>query len=133
LHDITSRHLSESQLHHIAFHDGLTDLANRHCFHERLHVAVGRSRLNAEVRFAVMFLDLDRFKVVNDSLGHVAGNQLLRDVAQRLAECVWPQDLVARGVARCRPGHVRGEGCRARSGGSVRQQRWHCRAGPPGD
>ena len=96
LHDITSRHLAESRLQHIAFHDGLTDLANRHCFQERLTVAVERSRLDANVRFAVMFLDLDRFKIVNDSLGHVAGNLLLREVALRLRDCVRPNDLVAR-------------------------------------
>ena len=94
LHDITSRHLAESRLQHIAFHDGLTDLANRHCFQERLTVAVERSRLDANVRFAVMFLDLDRFKIVNDSLGHLAGNLLLREVALRLRDCVRPIDLV---------------------------------------
>jgi diguanylate cyclase (GGDEF)-like protein/PAS domain S-box-containing protein len=96
LHDITSRHLAESRLHHIAYHDGLTDLANRNCFHERLEVAVERTRLDAEQRFAVLFLDLDRFKMVNDSLGHMAGNQLLHEVAQRLRACVRPIDLVAR-------------------------------------
>ena len=96
LHDITSRHLAESRLHHVAYHDGLTDLANRTCFHERLGVAVENSRVDANVRFAVMFLDLDRFKIVNDSLGHIAGNALLREVAQRLRACVRPNDLVAR-------------------------------------
>ena len=96
LHDITSRRVAEGRLQHIAFHDGLTDLANRHCFHERLDVAVERTRLDAEQRFAVLFLDLDRFKMVNDSLGHIAGNALLREVAQRLVECVRPGDLVAR-------------------------------------
>jgi diguanylate cyclase (GGDEF)-like protein/PAS domain S-box-containing protein len=96
LHDITSRHLAESRLHHIAYHDGLTDLANRSCFHERLEVAVERTRLDANERFAVLFLDLDRFKIVNDSLGHIAGNELLREVAQRLCACVRPSDLVAR-------------------------------------
>ena len=96
LHDITSRREAEGELHHIAYHDSLTDLANRNCFNERLGVAVERSRLDAAVRFAVMFLDLDRFKVVNDSLGHQAGNVLLREVARRLAQGVRPHDLVAR-------------------------------------
>ncbi len=96
LHDITSRHLVERRLQHIAYHDGLTDLANRTCFHERLEVAVERSTGDAAQRFAVMFLDLDRFKIVNDSLGHIAGNQLLREVATRLRGCVRPSDLVAR-------------------------------------
>ncbi len=96
LHDITSRHLAESRLHHIAYHDGLTDLANRTCFHERLEVAVERTRTSIDDRFAVLFLDLDRFKIVNDSLGHIAGNELLREVAMRLRACVRPGDLVAR-------------------------------------
>ena len=96
LHDITSRREAEGELHHIAYHDSLTDLANRNCFNERLSVAVERSRLDESVRFAVMFLDLDRFKVVNDSLGHQAGNVLLREVARRLASAVRPSDLVAR-------------------------------------
>jgi diguanylate cyclase (GGDEF)-like protein/PAS domain S-box-containing protein len=96
LHDITSRHLAESRLQHIAYHDVLTDLANRHCFQERLALAVERTRLDAEQRFAVLFMDLDRFKMVNDSLGHQAGNQLLREAAQRLRAGVRPGDLVAR-------------------------------------
>ena len=96
LHDISSRHAAESRLQHIAFHDGLTDLANRHCFNERLNIAVECSRIDASQRFAVMFLDLDRFKVVNDSLGHGAGNTLLREVGSRLRACVRPGDLVAR-------------------------------------
>ncbi len=96
LYDITSRRQAENRLQHIAYHDGLTDLANRSCFHERLAVAVEKSRTDAAARFAVLFLDLDRFKVVNDSLGHIAGNALLREVAQRLVVCVRPADLVAR-------------------------------------
>ena len=96
LHDITSRRLAESRLQHIAYHDSLTDLANRNCFQERLSLAVEASRTDPGTRFAVMFLDLDRFKIVNDSLGHMAGNELLREVAQRLRACVRPVDLVAR-------------------------------------
>jgi len=96
LHDISSRRLAESRLQHIAFHDGLTDLANRHFFEQRLAVAVERCRRDAGRPFAVIFLDLDRFKLVNDSLGHVAGNHLLREVARRLVDVLPPDDLVAR-------------------------------------
>jgi diguanylate cyclase (GGDEF)-like protein/PAS domain S-box-containing protein len=96
LHDITSRRLAEDELHHIAYHDDLTDLANRNYFHERLGLAVEEHRGDPTRRFAVFFLDLDRFKVVNDSLGHAAGNMLLRQVARRLSDGVRPGDLVAR-------------------------------------
>jgi diguanylate cyclase (GGDEF)-like protein/PAS domain S-box-containing protein len=96
LHDITSRRRAEGELHHIAYHDSLTDLANRNCFHERLRVAVERSHDNSAFRYAVMYLDLDRFKNVNDSLGHPAGDELLKEVARRLRACVRPRDLVAR-------------------------------------
>jgi diguanylate cyclase (GGDEF)-like protein/PAS domain S-box-containing protein len=96
LHDITSRRRAEGELHHIAYHDSLTDLANRSCFQERLSSAVERSRTDLRFSFAVMYLDLDRFKVVNDTLGHPAGDQMLKEVARRLSECVRPRDLVAR-------------------------------------
>lgn len=96
LHDITSRHLAEKRLQHIAYHDDLTDLANRNCFRERLEVAVERSASNPTARFTVLFLDLDRFKLVNDSMGHLAGNLLLAEVARRLLACARPNDLVAR-------------------------------------
>ena len=96
LHDITSRHAAEKRLQHIAYHDDLTDLANRNCFRERLEVAVERSAQNPASRFTVLFLDLDRFKVVNDSMGHMAGNLLLSEVARRLLACASPNDLVAR-------------------------------------
>ena len=96
LHDITPRRLAEDRLHHVAFHDSLTDLANRNCFNERLNAAVERNNIDAEQGFAVVFLDLDRFKLVNDSLGHPAGNALLCEVARRLSAAVRPGDLVAR-------------------------------------
>ncbi len=96
VHDITSRHEAESRLQHVAYHDGLTHLANRSCFHERLREAIARTQGAEYLRFAVMFLDLDRFKLVNDSLGHEAGNALLREVAMRLRRCVPRDALVAR-------------------------------------
>jgi diguanylate cyclase (GGDEF)-like protein/PAS domain S-box-containing protein len=94
--DINPRRLAEGRLQHIAYHDGLTDLANRHGFQERLALAVEKTRLDATQRFAVLYLDLDRFKLVNDSLGHTAGNELLREVGVRLRASVRPGDLVAR-------------------------------------
>ena len=83
LHDITSRRRAEGDLRHIAYHDSLTDRANRNCFSERLSGAVERSRTDRRAGFAVMMLDLDRFKIVNDSLGHGAGDELLKVVARR--------------------------------------------------
>ncbi len=96
LHDTTARHVAERRLNHIAYHDDLTGLANRHCFNERLEAAVEKTRHDPGQQFAVLYLDLDRFKLVNDSLGHGAGNELLREVAARLRASVRPVDLVAR-------------------------------------
>ncbi len=96
LHDLTSRRAAESRLSHIAYHDDLTGLANRHSFHERLEAAVTASRQEPARCFAVLYLDLDRFKLVNDSLGHAAGNELLREISARLLAQVRATDLVAR-------------------------------------
>ncbi len=100
LTDVTSRKVAESRLLHDAFHDGLTGLPNRALFLDRLGVARARAQAGAARRhqapFAVLFLDLDRFKVVNDGLGHATGDALLVEVARRLKECVRPGDTVAR-------------------------------------
>ena len=96
LQDITSRQVAEAQLQHLAYHDSLTELPNRAYFHAQLSKAVEASRTNPDVRFAVMFLDLDRFKVVNDSLGHFYGNELLREVGRRVQQCLRRNEVVAR-------------------------------------
>jgi len=81
---------------HDAFHDGLTGLPNRALFMDRLESSLERSRRYSDSQFAVLFLDLDRFKVVNDSLGHTLGDQLLIAVADRLRATLGPVDTVAR-------------------------------------
>jgi len=94
--DVTERKQAEAQLVHNAFHDALTGLPNRARFTERLQQAVEHNQRQPEVLFAVLFLDLDRFKVINDSLGHSLGDQLLVAIAQRLQRCLRPTDTVAR-------------------------------------
>ncbi len=96
IQDISDRKRAEEQIHHAAFHDGLTGLPNRTRLAERLSLAVERAKRNRDYRFAVLFADLDRFKVVNDSLGHELGDRLLVDLARRLNGCVRQVDTVAR-------------------------------------
>ncbi len=93
--DITDRKELENQLVHEAFHDALTNLANRALFKDRVDQAL-RRRDRDEHPIAVLFLDLDGFKEVNDSLGHAAGDELLIQVADRLRASVRPEDTVAR-------------------------------------
>jgi diguanylate cyclase (GGDEF)-like protein len=93
--DITERKALENELEHRAFHDPLTGLPNRDLFSDRLEQALTRAQRRDEV-VAVLFLDLDNFKVVNDSLGHKAGDQLLVAVSQRLERCLRSSDVVAR-------------------------------------
>jgi diguanylate cyclase (GGDEF)-like protein/PAS domain S-box-containing protein len=94
--DISDRKRAEERLLHDALHDWLTGLPNRMLFQDRLEHALARQRRNADDTFAVAFLDLDRFKVINDSLGHAVGDLLLKTVAQRIERCVRPGDTVAR-------------------------------------
>jgi diguanylate cyclase (GGDEF)-like protein/PAS domain S-box-containing protein len=93
--DITERRALEEQLAHQAFHDPLTSLPNRALFMNRLSHALARTSRRPE-SVAVMFLDLDRFKVINDSLGHHVGDSLLVEVSARLRQCLRPADTVAR-------------------------------------
>jgi diguanylate cyclase (GGDEF)-like protein/PAS domain S-box-containing protein len=96
LTDVTARKLAEQQLVYDAFHDGLTGLANRALFIDRLSVVLAARRRQPQFRFAVLFLDLDRFKNINDSLGHTTGDRLLQDIARRIEKTLRPGDTVAR-------------------------------------
>jgi len=93
--DITERTYAEEQIKHLAYHDALTNLPNRLLFKDRLTVALSHAQREG-ARLAVLFLDLDRFKVINDSLGHNIGDQLLQAVAARVQACVRDSDTVAR-------------------------------------
>ncbi len=92
--DITERHRMEAEMAYLARHDALTDLPNRVSLHEHLKYLLRGSRSGRS--FAVLFLDLDQFKTVNDTLGHAAGDTLLVEVAKRLCSCVREGDLIAR-------------------------------------
>ncbi len=94
--DITERKNAERKLFHDAFHDALTGLPNRTLLSERLERSLRRSKRRTDYQFALLFIDLDRFKVINDSLGHAAGDELLIEISRRLEGCLRPGDTVAR-------------------------------------
>jgi diguanylate cyclase (GGDEF)-like protein len=94
--DVTVRREAEEQLVRDALHDSLTGLANRTLFIDRLERSISRISRDGDHKFAVLFLDLDRFKGINDSLGHEAGDQLLIAFARRLGACLRPSDTAAR-------------------------------------
>jgi diguanylate cyclase (GGDEF)-like protein/PAS domain S-box-containing protein len=95
IQDISEQKLAAERLTDLTLHDALTGLANRVLFADRLAHAVERSRRSKE-RIAVLFIDLDRFKIVNDSLGHAAGDELLRQASERMRRAVRPADTIAR-------------------------------------
>ncbi|MCH2454396.1 EAL domain-containing protein [Idiomarina sp.] len=94
--EIERRKKTESNLFHAAHHDNLTGLPNRILFNERLKQAVTHKRRHPEHHFAVLFVDLDRFKNINDTLGHSAGDEFLLEVSKRIGSCVRDNDMVAR-------------------------------------
>jgi len=93
--DISERKASEQRIHRLAYYDALTHLPNRTLFQDRLYTALQQAE-RQKSWVVLMFLDLDRFKPINDSLGHAAGDRMLKDMAQRLLECVDDDDTVAR-------------------------------------
>ena len=94
--DITERKAAEEQLLHDAFHDSLTGLPNRALFLDRLERSIHRARRHNDYDFAVLFIDVNRFKLVNDSLGHAIGDELLVAIPARLQACLRPGDTLAR-------------------------------------
>lgn len=96
IQDITGKKSAEEKLRHEATHDALTGLPNRLFFMNRLSSALERIPHIEDYKVSVLFIDLDRFKYVNDSLGHLIGDELLKGIAERLRDCMRPSDIVAR-------------------------------------
>ncbi|WDP84328.1 MAG: GGDEF domain-containing protein [Desulfobacter sp.] len=94
--DISSRKKYEAQMLHQAFHDSLTGLPNRALFMERLNRALERSKRRKEYKFAVLVIDLDNFKFVNESIGHLAGDEFLNQFSDQVGQCIRSTDTIAR-------------------------------------
>lgn len=98
--DITERKYAEEKLKHNALHDGLTDLPNRTLFLDRLQRAFERAQRNPAYKFAVLFVDIDGFKVFNDTMGHSVGDEILIEIGHRLANCLRFEDTISRPAAK---------------------------------
>ncbi|MGQ0810428.1 MAG: EAL domain-containing protein [Nitrospiraceae bacterium] len=114
---VMERKRAEERLIYSAFHDSLTKLPNRALFLERLEFAMHRAKRHTNYKFAVLFIDLDRFKIINDSLGHVAGDQLIIEVARRLTASLRRNDMIARSSEEEPSSERMGEDTLARLGG----------------
>ncbi|MDM5331703.1 bifunctional diguanylate cyclase/phosphodiesterase [Neobacillus sp. CF12] len=93
--DITERKNTEKMIKHMAYHDQLTELPNRYLLREKVNEAIINSR-KCNCHFALLFLDLDRFKAINDTMGHEIGDKVLIEIAERLKECVSDNDIISR-------------------------------------
>ena len=93
--DITDRKVIQQRIQHLAYHDNLTGLPNRSLLQDRLAHSIARAERSGR-RVGVLFIDLDNFKNINDTLGHDVGDELLRQVSRRLTECVRLEDTIAR-------------------------------------